>query len=679
MREFLPLFVLSILWGLTTAGLSADSFETVSRAWTAAELFEDCTTEGLVLSKDKSALEIARGTVVEDDGPAAGYSYQPNLETLKADKRLRKMLVVKRLPAQHATLLVTGGGDLEFQLNGKPLVITRQKQLGPYWQGYEFDPGLLRAGKNEIIVSGRGKIWIAREDEYAPGSIARKHHPNRSAKSTDGGKTWNSDRLGDKNNVDGEYGIRLALDQTQPRGTLATGVLDAGNLLEKPVGEVIASGGQVNFQCDLTANSPEACRLQVRSGSRAVPDPDWTKWSDVSLAKNQTATLPDLKGRYFQLKCTLRSANPLHSPKLRGLRVDASPESAADWTSRLKVVKVDNPRINRGSIDFQHENSAHPRLQKLRRDHQLDQLVTDAKSEFEVITRLAGWSSARWPKLGHLGEIYPPWDALEILKEHSDGTPIGGFCHQYNIVFLQACQSLGIPGRVVSIGPNVLTNRIRSGHEVVEVWSNEYQKWVYVDGNMAWYFTDPLTNIPLSLWEMRQAQLDAFEQKKSASPPKLVKIAETRYEWKGLEGFPAFLELRLVPRSNFLSQAAPLPLNQGMRGWFWTGYQVWSDDRLPAREIYPQKVFKRGNFECPMNCLHFTLEPLDKPGLFHVHVDVEMPNLNTVTAQIDDQHARPTKTQFDWQLHPGKNQLQLTPINQSNRSGRSNRIEFEFQ
>lgn len=677
MRFNRSLLVLFALFRVMPLAVSAEKSETFSREWTAAELFKVGITKGLILSPDKSSLEIPKGTVIEDDGPAAGYSYQPNVETLKGDKLLRKTLVVDRLPAYGATLLVARGGELEFQLNGQPLKVTGPKQLGPYWQAYAFDPVLLKKGKNELVITGTGSLWIAREEDFAKGSLTRKHHPNRSAKSTDGGKTWNSDQLGNKNDVDGEYSVRLALDQTQSQGTLTTPVIDLGNLDGKPIGRSLHSPGRVQVRLDGDFEDSNNYRLEVRSSGGAVPDSEWSNWSPVDGSKNHAAHLTDLNGRYVQLRCTLVSRNPLNSPRLQGLKIQCTPKFGDYWTDRLKVLKVDNPAIVRSGFKFQHENSDHPKLLKLRRDYRLDEVVKGASSEFEIITRLARWSSGLWSKM-HLRDNYPPWDALEILKTHSDGTPVGGFCHQYNLVFLQACQSLGIPGRAVSIGPHIHTDRIRSGHEVVEVWSNDYQKWVYVDGNAAWYFIDPETKTPLSLWEMRQAQLDAFEQKKSATPPHVVTLAETRFEWKGMEGFPAFLELRLVPRSNFLSQLAPLPLNQGMRGWFWTGYRVWTDDRLPARAIYPHKIAKRKNFDWPINCLHFTLEPLDKPGVMRVHIDAEMPNLKSVTAKIDDQPARSIKSPFDWQLHPGRNHLELAPVNKSDRSGRRNRIEIEY-
>lgn len=673
------LLLLVVFLGLTSVAFSADPSETTSREWKAAELYEEGTTEGLNLTSDKSALEIAKGVVVvEDDGPAAGYSYQPNLETLKGDKRIRKIFVLDDSSAQSATLLVAKGGDLSFELNHQPLKVTGPKQLGPYWQAYAFDPSLLRQGRNELIVSGTGSLWIAREEDYAKGSLTRQHHPDRSAKSTDGGKTWNSEQLGDKNNVDGEYSIRLALDRRKSQGILTTPVIDLGNLDGEGIGRSLVSPETVHVMVDCQSQIPSQSQLQFRSGSSPVPGSEWSPWAGLSHAKDRPIKTLAPQGRYIQIRCVLKTMGLPQLPKLRSLKIECQLALTTDWTSALDVLKADNPRIRRSAIDFQYEDSHHPKLQKLRQDYQLDELVQGASSELEVITRLARWSSGLWSKM-HLSEAYPPWDALEILKTHADGTPVGGFCHQYNIVFLQACQSLGIPGRAVSMGPHIHNDRIRSGHEVVEVWSNDYQKWIYVDGNAAWYFIDPDTKTPLSLWELRQAQLNVFEGKKSATSPKLVRLAETGYEWKGLEGFPAFLELRLVPRSNFLSQTAPLPLNQGMRGWFWTGYHVWTDDRLPARDIYPTQVYKRGNFEWPINCLHFTLEPLTKPGLVRVHVDTEMPNLKKISAKIDGQLARAVKPSFEWQLKPGRNRLELTPINKSDRPGRKNYVEIDYQ
>jgi hypothetical protein len=415
--------------------------------------------------------------------------------------------------------------------------------VGQYWQAYEFDPRLLRRGENEVIIAGRGQVWIARDDEYAGGSLTRTKHPNRSARSLDAGKTWSDSQLGDASTpplrkggprggeIDGEYYVRLSLDQHVASGTLVTPVLDAANLDGRAIGPPLESLGGVDIRLNLEdPGDSTGCELRLRSGTTAMPDDrNWSAWSPLKQTAPGIGRAAELRGRFLQLEIALVTDDPLISPRLRSLQINTAAKPIDDdWTPRLKLVAEENPPLVRSSIPFVHEDSRHPLLVQLRRVYKLDDVVRGAETEFDLITRLAAWSSQRWPKLGHLGEDYPPWNALEILKPHADGTPVGGFCQQFNVVFLQACQSFGIPGRVVSIGPGNLTDRIRGGHEAVEVWSNDYAKWVYVDGNAAWYIADGETGVPLSLWELRQEQLHAFAAR-PARPVRLVKLAETRY------------------------------------------------------------------------------------------------------------------------------------------------------
>ena len=87
---------------------------------------------------------------------------------------------------------------------------------------------------------------------------------------------------------------------------------------------------------------------------------------------------------------------------------------------------------------------------------------------FEKIVLLRKWAHSQW-KAGP-SFYYPPWDAVEILdlaRQHHNY----GFCAQYGIVFLQACQSLGLHARYVDL----------PGHFVVGVWSDDYNKWVIMD------------------------------------------------------------------------------------------------------------------------------------------------------------------------------------------------------
>jgi len=636
----------------------------------AKTLFGQAVTRDVRLSADGTAVELDGGELFEDDGPAAGYSYQPNEERLSDRVWIKKELVIPNPAARRATLLVGPGGNLKAAINGKAVEMKPAGKAGNYWQAYPVPPDVLKSGKNEIVLSGSGRVWIARAEDFAAGSADRPKHPNRSAKSADAGKSWDYDRLGPAGDIDGEYYVRLYLDHFRPAGSLTLPVMDAGNLAGREVAPPLAKPIPVRVRLDSEAGK---VRLRIRSGMTAAPNAKgWSDWQDLESG----GELRDPKGRFFQLCVELSTADPLHTPRLKGLRVEASPPRADDWSAKLKVLESHNAEIVRTAIPFAHEPFDHPRLKELRARYKLDEVVKGTKTELELIERLARWSAGCWER-GHLKEGYPPWDALEILKPHADGKPVGGFCQQYNLVFLQACASFGIPGRAVSIGVGDHGGKVRgSGHEVVELWSNQFRKWVYVDGNLAWYAVDAESRVPLSLWELRSRQLRVLNGK-PAEPIRIVHLAEGGRRWEGLEGWPTFLELRLIPRSNFLEEKSPLPLNQGMRGWFWTGHHVWTDADYPASLLYGNRVSDRRNWEWTLNQARYTLEAMGTVGELRVHLDTHTPRFDTFLADFDGTGPKPVSSGFIWRLHAGKNRLEVRPRNAAGREGVPSRVVIE--
>ena len=636
----------------------------------AADLFGQSITHNVRLSADGSAVELDEGELIADDGPAAGYSYLPNEERLSDRVWAKKVLLIPNPAARRATLLIGPGGDLRATINGQPVELKPAGKAGQYWQACTIPPSVLRPGTNEIVLSGAGRVWIARAEDFAAGSIDRPNHPNRSARSADGGRTWDDRRLGPDGAIDGEYYVRLFLDRFRPSGTLTLPVMDAGNLAGREIAPPLARPVPVRVRLDADG---EAVRLRVRSGPTAAPGAEgWSDWRDLGPG----GELAEPKGRFFQLAVELSTADPLRTPRLTGLRIAANPPREGDWTRALKVIEARNAVIVRSAVPFAYEPFDHPRLKELRTRYRLDEVVRGAKTELELIERLARWSAARWER-GHLREGYPPWDALAILQPHADGTPVGGFCLQYNLVFLQACESFGIPGRVVSIGVGDHGGKVKgSGHEVVELWSNQFRKWIYVDGNLAWYAVDAASGVPLSLWELRRRQLRVLAGR-PAEPTRIVHLADGGHRWEGLEGWPAFLELRMVPRSNFLEAKAPLPLNQGMRGWFWTGHYVWTDADYPASLLYGNRLADRRNWEWTLNQARCTLEATATPGELRVHLDTETPGFDTFLADIDGAGSKPVTSGFLWKLHAGANRLEVWPRNRAGRDGIPSRIVIE--
>lgn len=651
---------------------------------TAADLNSRGTMIGTQPTPDGKGVVIERGILVENDGPAAGFSYQPNEEVLKdgitvfqklnlyyprsraADERVAKS------PPERAYLLVGHTGKLlRASINGNEVVLPPPTAVGNYWKRYEIPGEHLRDGDNEIGLQGEGKIWIAREDERSEPRSASNVGPHSFKKV--GGETLKL--LGPKSDIAGEYYIRLYVDGYE-WGALRTPVYDAANLSGEliPPPNVRVRRIRVEATGDSTGGEISA-GIHLGAWNGLTENKPLLDIDETGLQK-----LP----RFFQADVILNATAFDKTPRLDGLRIRAEISADEGWGVKLKMVGNQLPKMQSlTGQDFRFEELTHPKLAQFRRDYHLEEVVKGCRTDLERMERLAVWTSQQWTK-GHLSSIYPKWDACEILKKHADGTPVGGFCQQFNIVFLQACEAFGMPGRCVSIGAGDHGVKIRSGHEVVEIWSNELNKWVYVDGQAAWYFVDKETREPLNLLELRERQLAALLDKplraESKRPVEVVVLAKSPYEWKGLTEWPAFTELRMIPHTQFLDGELPLPLNQGMRGWFWTGHRVWTDDLYPASVLYSNLVTSSNDWNFPINQTQIWLQQNTKVGELDVRCEHNMPSFAKYELQFDDQPPQfAEKAEFQWPLHAGENRLQVRAVNKLGLKGPASWYKVEFK
>src|SRR5208283_5428133 len=86
----------------------------------ARTIYARAVSSNITLSPDGSKLQLASGEVIQDDGPASGFSYKPHTETLSPGIKIRKQLVIADPRASQATLMVCQGGAFQVEVNGKP-------------------------------------------------------------------------------------------------------------------------------------------------------------------------------------------------------------------------------------------------------------------------------------------------------------------------------------------------------------------------------------------------------------------------------------------------------------------------------------------------------------------------------------------------------------------------------
>jgi hypothetical protein len=117
-------------------------------------------------------------------------------------------------------------------------------------------------------------------------------------------------------------------------------------------------------------------------------------------------------------------------------------------------------------------------LKELRTSYNLEQLIAGKTDELDKIKTILDWTSKQW---SHDGSNTPSkHDAITILAEARQGKQFR--CVEYGIVATAALNSIGIPARTLGLKTRDVEKVMRgAGHVVTEVYSNQYEKWIYID------------------------------------------------------------------------------------------------------------------------------------------------------------------------------------------------------
>ena len=675
-------------------------------------VFSDGTIEGLQLST-QGGVELEKNVLIEDDSPGAGIGEDEkgvkarNFDRVTDTVRVRKEIYVDDPRASGAILAFYANAvsrldrqTLFVSVNGAEIPAPPLEPLLPQslqkpdrrcWYYLPLPPACLKKGRNEFIFYTKSKenLWemMISEEKYFPAGSGdpSSKAPGHSVKSKNGGQTWDSKHLGIEDNIQGEYNVRLNLAQFRSTGQITASVLDLA--VDPAAREVIARPArvkQVTFAVDCQAPKGTLVMLEARSGNTFAVDEQWSQWEKIDGKPYRP------QGRFLQWRAQLRTANASVSPVLRAVTI--SPEIDCAENSFLQCVAVQeykNEKIARSSYPYEYEKFDQPLLVELRRKHNLDDAVAGAKTEWEKILKLktwAGWQPARRALTGNKDFQFPDWNTHDILAGR------GVFCLHHAIVFMQACLAFGIQCR--HIQNNALC---RSGHEVNEVWSNDYKKWIFIDAGYNYYVCDPVTDTPLSLQEFQAA---LFKQEKQelfvkcladrAPMPAMIEIngeMPVKYvigpsamnKKNGMEHFEELhmiwiFFMRIIPRNNFLEKKHPLPLNQGASHWPWNGYINWRDEHTPRLPQYSKYVYKKGDMYWTLNQAEFRLLQGEKEGEIMVHLDTVTPDFKTFETRLDGQEWKGVKPVFAWQLHKGVNRLEMRARNRAGGEGIVSRV-----
>ncbi len=669
-----------------------------------------------------SGIHLQRGMLVQNDSPGCGRRDNDAgvFEELSGSVVLRKELEISGPVPQRAEIVfiakerLTNDAELEFVVNGNAVVRRSPRFWAPdakqylvpeggkddpwawsRWQYQEIPGKDLYTGKNTILIRSRdGKpgwaLMVADYADFHKGCAQPMPFPHASAKSGDGGNTWRQDDLGSEGKISGEYVVRLWLDSYRPDGQLSSDIVDLGG--EAATFKTLCDVQGVRFRWEGNTRGATGLSAEVRSGNSPVYAPEhWSDW----MKPASDGSVPSVRGRYFQWRIKFTSSDPEASPELTGIRLET--EVRHYGAGKIRVVREDNFRFHPASEGYRYEDYESAYLQKFRRQFQLDEVVAGAHTGWERQLRLMRW--AYLVPLKPQTPIYP-WDPAawidqqrlpEALKANTyPQRRRDAMCLFSDVILMAALQSMGYPARHI----NLATEGV-SGHEIAEVWSNLFGKWIHLDATIDTFWYDKRTGTPVNTLEMHQALVERLKQPETWEHPFYYTQPADTYLLNfpiapagGFERRPipqetidwtltATSQLRMVPRSDVFSHPSPIPVSQGNEIWCWNGYLNWADAKVPPLHQFSRFTNRPEDFNWPLNQVRYVAEETATPGVVNVTLDDNMPYLAGLLARIDRGDWKEVPRHFPWTLHAGLNTLELRGRNDAGVEGMTSGLMLE--
>ncbi len=162
------------------------------------------------------------------------------------------------------------------------------------------------------------------------------------------------------------------------------------------------------------------------------------------------------------------------------------------------TVQVMDNRIIESNFSFIYEHWKEPKLRQLWLKENFKYL--QANSQLDYFLQLCHWTHRQWND--SLPLPYPLCNAASILRDIRSGKT-GGFCGQYGYVLGDVLKSCGF----FNIRYVEAVQADGSGHFAVEVWSDEFRKWILLDPLNDLYFVLADSGVPANAYEVRESLL----------------------------------------------------------------------------------------------------------------------------------------------------------------------------
>jgi len=598
-------------------------------------------------------------------------------EVILGSTWVKKEFLLDVIQADSAVLLIHWNEyDLEeynkknaflwVDVNGHPirLKVDVERMLTGGWIRCDVPVRYLRTGLNSVILRNETEFPFII-------SVEASRHPNRSAKSLDAGKTWDYDKLGRGDFIDGEYLIRLRLGRYPAEAEILSDYIELASLISDQQIKPRVALKQIEVTADAVTPPGTSVWLSLRGGPTPSYSPaTWSPWQPPKNIRPDSLE----KWRFVQWRAELRTENRWSTPAIKSLTLSADLEIVKAAPEGTVVTRNDNQTIIRGYYPYAFQAAGDKRLGILRERYRLNEVVGGCSSEFQQFRALAYWVKGMWRDGWgkHTDDLHTPWDAL-ISLELTPQYKASGMCTIYGTTFVQTALAVGLQARQM----------ILDHHFISEVWSNDLKKWVVFDigntSNSLRAAFQEKDGVPLNSLEIHNLAKAGKEAEIWIVPVGIHdRIRGDKDLQEGVNG-PRLWKPRFgMPlRNNFLTTLLPGELEHGFIQYHYDGYLWWKDTTIPAYEEYTLHSSHARDFYWTLNQAQVFLEPGDEPGTLNVRLETVTPNFKEFEVRLDGGDWKPSGEAMVWKLHPGRNTIEARPVTAFERRGITSAVEIE--
>lgn len=330
--------------------------------------------------------------------------------------------------------------------------------------------------------------------------------------------------------------------------------------------------------------------------------------------------------------------------------------------SPIAVVEYDNYDGATDISDYLWDDYRNPGMDTLREKYHLKQIVDSGKTEFDKMRLMLDWVSNRWEHNGdNCANTNNP---LRILDSVEHGETY--CCATYANVLRGCLTVLGYPARFVGLSRSSAAYGSGKGHGCVEAWSNQYQKWILLDGqNDAWWEAN---GIPLSAEECRYYYINKQDDLKFVGQKKDFNYAQIELYWNiyfyhllfyfDNAAFSAITPPKIIVYEYDADGVLPRLFHQGT---------PW---RYPISDDYTV-IYPRLN-QTKIRLKHTNLDrPSDTLTVILTHT---MPFFDKFMVRFNDSEWTPSGDSLTWILGQGDNRIEAKAVNEAGIEGRVSRI-----